>query len=235
MENKVIICGCASRSIMEAEKVARMAALLKQKGFEVSIVPDLCEMAEDRKEALKALEGQTVIACHERAVNALMAWRGVSVGQTYNLRAHTTEEVAAEMGITTEALDEETLNAYRRQIADLPTDQGHDAWFPIIDRDRCVDCDKCHDFCLFGVYKLDEDGKVQVTDPHSCKNNCPACARTCPQEAVIFPKHGFAPINGGEAQEEQTIKIDTKQLYNQALRERLAARRAGVSLLKKKE
>ena len=57
---------------MEAEKVARMAALLKQKGFEVSIVPDLCE----------------------RAVNALMAWRGVSVGQTYNLRAHTTEEVS---------------------------------------------------------------------------------------------------------------------------------------------
>lgn len=94
MENKVIICGCASRSIMEAEKVARMAALLKQKGFEVSIVPDLCEMSEDRKEALKALKGQTVIACHERAVNALMAWRGVSVGQTYNLRAHTTEEVS---------------------------------------------------------------------------------------------------------------------------------------------
>ena len=120
----------------KAEKVARMAALLKQKGFEVSIVPDLCEMAEDCKEALKALEGQTVIACHERAVNAL--------------------------------------------IADLPTDQGHDAWFPIIDRDRCVDSGKCLDFCLFGVYKLDEDGRVQVTDPHSCKNNCPACARTCP-------------------------------------------------------
>ena len=174
------------------------------------------------------------MACHERAVRSLMAWRGVQALEVLNLRTHSVEEVAGKLGLTLEEISEETLKGYREQLADFPTDQGHDAWFPIIDRERCVSCGKCHDFCLFGVYSLDEDGHVQVTDPHSCKNNCPACARTCPQEAVIFPKHEFAPINGGEAQEEQTIKIDTKQLYNEAMRERLAARRAGVSLLKKK-
>lgn len=219
---------------METEKVARMAALLKQKGFEVRVVPDLCEMAEDHKEALKALEGTTVMACHERAVRALLAWRGVQAGEVLNLRTQTLEEVTAQGGVTLEEVSEETLEAYRRELANFPTDQGHDAWFPIIDRERCVSCGKCHDFCLFGVYSLDEDGQVQVTDPHSCKNNCPACARTCPQEAVIFPKHEFAPINGGVQQQEMAMKIDTKQLYNEALRERLAARRAGISLLKKK-
>lgn len=234
MDTKVTICGCVSRNIMDSEKVANLAALLIHSGYEVNIVPDLCDLAENRPSDFCQLREQRIVACHERAVRSLMAWRGIQASEVLNLRTHTVEEVAVQLGLTLEEIPEETLKAYREQLADFPTDQGHDAWFPIIDRERCVSCGKCHDFCLFGVYTLDEDGNVQVTDPHSCKNNCPACARTCPQEAMIFPKHATAPINGGEAQEELNIKIDTKQLYNEALRERLVARRAGVSLLKKK-
>lgn len=233
MSKEVFICGCVSRNIMEAEKVARMAALLKQEGYAVNLVPDLCSWAEDEDAALESLEGKTVVGCHERAVSSLLSWRGVKVAAVHNLRTHTLAETAKCLGISSDCADEETIEEFRKRLAEFPTNQGKDAWYPIIDRNRCADCGKCHDFCLFGVYTLDEDGRVQVTSPQNCKNNCPACARTCPQEAVIFPKHDFEPINGGEAKNGPALKIDTKQLYNEALRERLAARRAGVSLLKK--
>ena len=71
-------------------------------------------------------------------------------------------------------------------------------WFPVIDRDLCVNCEKCRKFCLFGVYET-KDGKVRVGNPRNCKTNCPACARICPKAAIIFPKYNQAPINGDEA------------------------------------
>jgi ferredoxin len=54
------------------------------------------------------------------------------------------------------------------------------------------------DFCLFGVYAL-SGGNVVVSSPDNCKNGCPACARTCPERAIIFP-HYFpdAAIAGAE-------------------------------------
>jgi NAD-dependent dihydropyrimidine dehydrogenase PreA subunit len=66
----------------------------------------------------------------------------------------------------------------------------------VIDYDRCRNCKQCLNFCLFGVYQLSEEGKVEVRKPAGCKTNCPACARMCPQKAIIFPKYAEAPING---------------------------------------
>ncbi|MCX5643329.1 MAG: hypothetical protein NTZ17_01395 [Phycisphaerae bacterium] len=66
----------------------------------------------------------------------------------------------------------------------------------MIDYDRCRNCRQCLNFCLFGVYRLSEEGKVEVQNPAGCKTNCPACARMCPQKAIIFPKYAEAPING---------------------------------------
>jgi len=62
------------------------------------------------------------------------------------------------------------------------------AWFPVIDYDRCRGCKQCAEFCLFGTYAVDEDGRVRVARPERCKLNCPACARVCPASAIIFPK-----------------------------------------------
>ncbi len=60
-------------------------------------------------------------------------------------------------------------------------------WYPVIDGSRCVQCQHCLQFCLFGVYALDAEGKVQVRSPDQCKTGCPACARVCPQGAIMFP------------------------------------------------
>jgi NAD-dependent dihydropyrimidine dehydrogenase PreA subunit len=62
-----------------------------------------------------------------------------------------------------------------------------------------VQCKKCLGFCLFGVYAMD-GVKVRVAHPRNCKNNCPACARVCPQAAIIFPKCKDSPINGDDVQ-----------------------------------
>jgi NAD-dependent dihydropyrimidine dehydrogenase PreA subunit len=57
----------------------------------------------------------------------------------------------------------------------------------VIDGSRCVQCQHCLQFCLFGVYELDAEGKVQVRNPDQCKPGCPACSRVCPHSAIMFP------------------------------------------------
>lgn len=73
-------------------------------------------------------------------------------------------------------------------------------WYPVIDRTRCSGCGTCHDYCLFSVYELSADGKgaerVRVATPLNCKTGCPACARLCPEGALLFPFCHEAELNG---------------------------------------
>ena len=41
--NRVTICTCASRSFIDKEKVVKVAAFLRQEGYDVVVEPDLCE------------------------------------------------------------------------------------------------------------------------------------------------------------------------------------------------
>ncbi|MFP4248069.1 MAG: ATP-binding protein [Armatimonadota bacterium] len=59
-------------------------------------------------------------------------------------------------------------------------------WYPVLDRTRCTSCFHCLQFCLFGVYET-EDRQVVAARPDNCKDGCPACARVCPEGAIIFP------------------------------------------------
>ena len=73
-------------------------------------------------------------------------------------------------------------------------------WYPVIDHTLCSGCGTCHDYCLFSVYTR-EDSKpagerVRVTTPLNCKTGCPACARLCPEGALIFPFCHEAELNG---------------------------------------
>jgi Pyruvate/2-oxoacid:ferredoxin oxidoreductase delta subunit len=89
-------------------------------------------------------------------------------------------------------------------------------WFPVIDYDRCTNCMQCLSFCLFGVYGVDEEKKIQVQNNDNCKTNCPACSRVCPEAAIMFPKYKAGPINGdivsdSDLQREK-MKIDISAL-----------------------
>jgi NAD-dependent dihydropyrimidine dehydrogenase PreA subunit len=102
-------------------------------------------------------------------------------------------------------------------------------WYPVVDHDRCGNCMECLNFCLFGVYSLNEDGKVAVEQPDSCRDGCPACARVCPAGAIMFPQHDSPAIAGGSTGMETAAPIDVNALLggikNLSAAERAAAER----------
>ncbi|MHB1079011.1 MAG: ferredoxin family protein [Prosthecobacter sp.] len=110
-------------------------------------------------------------------------------------------------------------------------------WFPVIDYSRCTNCMQCLSFCLFDVYGVSEDNKIQVQNNDNCKTNCPACSRVCPEVAIMFPKYQAGPINGDEINEHEAgrekIKVDISSLLGgdiySALKDRSAAAKSRFS------
>ncbi len=213
-----------------------MAAVASAAGWDVKIVADLCELAEEKSEKMKDIAGSVIAACHERAVKSLVQYCGEEPWMLLNIRVNDLEKMLEAMKIDAAALNEgeveKRMEQYRADIKAMPQKLGEDAWYPTIDKDVCGECGKCLDFCPFGVYEMVED-KVRVVHPKNCKNNCPACARTCPASAVIFPKYEKAPINGGMEKEENAVQLDTRTLYAQAFKERLEERKKMAMRLKK--
>ena len=229
MNKDVTICVCTSRPVINREKVAEVARTLTGAGYAVRYEADLCEKAISSAAEMRQIAASTVVACYPRAVLALFDRLALVPAAVVDLRNNSAEEALKNFRLPPSpaavAFDRSPIDA-------LSARPGQDAWYPAIDGNRCCNCGKCHDFCLFGVYEI-EEGRVRVRRPRNCKINCPACARACPQKAIIFPKYPKSPVNGGTADEE-AAGMDTKTLYNEALRQRLRQRQAGVSLLKNK-
>ena len=109
-----------------------------------------------------------------------------------------------------------------------PERAGWKPWFPVIDYDRCTNCMQCLSFCLFGVYGVDAEKKIQVQNQDKCKTNCPACSRVCPEAAIMFPKYKSGPINGEAVSADdlrrEKMKVDISSLLGgdvfQMLRDR---------------
>ncbi|MDQ3815697.1 MAG: ferredoxin family protein [Armatimonadota bacterium] len=117
-----------------------------------------------------------------------------------------------------------------REKSAIPQPGGWKPWFPVIDYSRCTNCMQCLSFCLFDVYGVSEDKKIQVQNQSNCKTDCPACSRVCPEVAILFPKYRQGPINGDEIDPEdlrrEAMKVDISALLGgdiyAALRDRSA-------------
>ena len=135
MTERLVICTCRWRKFISQEKLSELVAHAEAEGREVEYVDDLCELIEkgDETEVSRLAKG-TIAACHKRAVRSLLLWRGVEAKELIDLR-----EGAGDTG------------------------PGDDAWYPVIDKDRCTECGKCFDFCPFGVYEMVDDLQIART------------------------------------------------------------------------
>lgn len=124
-----------------------------------------------------------------------------------------------------------------REEAAAPVPGKWKPWFPVIDFARCTNCMQCLSFCLFDVYGVSADGKIQVQNQSNCKTDCPACSRVCPEVAILFPKYRHGPIHGGEVNQDdlrrEAMKVDISALLGgdiySALRDRSAKAKSRFS------
>jgi NAD-dependent dihydropyrimidine dehydrogenase PreA subunit len=140
-------------------------------------------------------------------------------------------------GMLSESLDniEKYINkTFKDGDSQHKTVKAADSWNPFIDKAICNDCGQCYEFCIFKVYTKDDNGKVVISNPHACKDYCPACARLCPKNAIVFPKHPDPILNGSaEVAKDDSEPIDTEALFKGDIYKAFAARRGNSDIFRK--
>ncbi len=204
MNRKVVYCNCGGGIIDEITK-RKMLDFLPSLNIEKVKLDDLCGLCATNKEEVKslfsAMDKTVIAACHPRAVKMLLSYAGVQSHENLLFIDLRETDGFSILEKNVENTDKPTQSF---PVAEISTNSEWPAWYPVLDYSRCTSCGQCADFCLFGVYRK-HDGIVEVVNPSACKNNCPACARICPQVAIVFPKylHGGA-ISGTDSIDEIT-------------------------------
>jgi hypothetical protein len=103
-------------------------------------------------------------------------------------------------------------------------------WYPVVDFHRCTNCLECLNFCLFGVFGLDENDAILIEQPDACRAGCPACSRICPQGAIMFPQHKDPAIAGDPKLSREGLKLDLSRLFSDISPAELAARERDKAL-----
>ena len=215
----VIYCGCENYSHLAGEsKHAEARKLVDEAGVSKVVVGDLCGAvlySEKLKGLVADVDKLVVVACYPRAVRELFGNAGIDLGSkelvVFNQRVDEVEKLKWLLeGSVDSVITEDVL--IENQGDWVP-------WYPVIDKSRCINCGKCASFCLFGVYRVDADRRVEVIKPEGCKRDCPACSRICPEKAIVFAKLGESPCNGDEVGENTGPSAD----YEDMMRERMKA------------
>jgi NAD-dependent dihydropyrimidine dehydrogenase PreA subunit len=227
---RLVLCHCARRGLLDLTRLRQLRAALLAAGHDVLDVADLCAVAARGDSALTtALTAEDVVlgGCHVRALRELV--RRLLGHCPPGLRAVDLRE--PDEAAILAALGPSAATA--AAAAEPVLAPAEDAWYPLIDAERCTNCDSCHAFCLFGVYARAADGAVCVQAPLNCKTDCPACARICPANAIIFPKSTDPAINGAVRTAAQLqgarLRLNPQEVFGGDLRAKLAARRAAAA------
>lgn len=217
----LIYCHCAYYQIIPDSVKTSVLNAIKAAGVEFEAVPDLCRMCAKRDPRLKdwaSVEPLRIFACYPRAVRWLFYAAGAPLPpqgvEFVNMRIGDLDSQISnfKLEISDSRPHDRDLHL-KSEISNVKSEVragGWIPWFPVIDYDRCENCKQCLGFCLFGVYELSDGDKVEVRNPANCKTNCPACARACPNSAIIFPKYGEGPINGDEVKERASQDKESK-------------------------
>ncbi len=206
MENKsvptggrhIIFCRCGGERI-DGALLRDVDEYLGSVPAKVTRLSDLCGIAAKRKDELNGLftEGtrNMLIGCHRRSMDILFR---KSYGEASPLPEFIHIDLIDSSFKDVAGKIDEFLADFseKHNLVEIVEESGWPSWYPLIDYSRCTSCGQCADFCLFGVYSK-EEGRILVTDPEACKNNCPACARICPATAIIFPKYRHGGAIGG--------------------------------------
>jgi len=230
MSKQIFICGCEKDGKIEKESVQKLIETLEEKNIGFTYIEDMCGTIlknPDDLESLYTAEDAVVFGCQARAMQHLVDNTG-----------RRNEELATEYLHIDDEKEEliSSLESGTGEPLKIKYSDDWKPWYPVIDYERCNGCRKCLNFCLFSVYSVEDDGSVVVSASANCKDMCPACARVCPQNAIIFPKHAESPIDGGEGDGSENEKTDIlEQIQNDDVYSVLSARRKNfqVSLLKK--
>lgn len=234
----ILYCHCANAQVLPAENRDAALRALCESGLAFEAVADLCELSARRDPLLKQLADSgplLVAACHPRAMRCLFAAVDAPLPsestQFLNLRTENAETICAalqEIPVPENAVPR-SYEATRESLeAAAVAPENWNPWAPVIDYDRCTGCMQCLSFCLFGVYAVDADSRIEVRNPQQCKTHCPACSRVCPEAAILFPKHNADAINGGATGEidatHEAMKVDLSALLGGDIYARLRER-----------
>ena len=231
----ILYCHCAHYEVVPAETRLGVLGQLRSAGTAFEAVADLCGLAARRDPLLGRLaraETLAVVACYPRAVKWLFAFADAPLDETrvrfFNMRTQSAGEIVS--ALLGRSAGQEAPPAPQGPPERPGTGESWVPWFPVIDGDRCQNCKQCLDFCLFGVYETDADGKVRVANPANCKTNCPACARICPASAIMFPKCADGAIAGQEPDRAPgkggPVRVNLAELLAGDVRAALRARHA---------
>ena len=184
--SSIFFCNCGG-GIFASEKLAGLQHELNKLDADVYELKDLCALSLNEKAKLEdtfhRYEKNIIIACYPRAIKHLFIQNKVSATnyEVINFRLKSVADVINEL------TGKYSIEKGQAIFESLTSELDVPAWYPVIDQTRCTLCGKCAKFCLFGVYQFDKKS-LKVVNPLSCKNNCPACGRTCPSSAFMFPR-----------------------------------------------